>query len=225
VGTLYYLDVPVASGLAELHVPYVPVPDPPTCDRCLRRLVPRYPEGALDVYWEPGSDNIGDWVFAYANLVARRTVLYALQERCGEFEIGSLAMHSAAPAPESRKASKRRASCVRLPYAGPELGFIRDLVEIDPEPHSTVTVGSTCASCRYTIYSEVRGMETVPHGRGRVPRVAGEGWVFRADDVPAGGLFRPRTALYCMCTQSVRDWIEAQGWTNLRVLEAGETVD
>lgn len=182
----------------------------------------------LVIEWEPGSDVVGDftWPGFDSELVVKASVANALQEaEVPGFEFCAIEMLENSE-PAKRRSKERR---VELPYSGSNLGelHVTTWTRLDRE-RSTVTEVKNEDGTTHFVPRGVQHMEqTWDRDRAELitrlhPRVAGEGLVVRETN----GIFRiQELPAWVFCTDDVKRVIDEHGFTNVRFLEMGDTLD
>lgn len=114
------------------------------CDECSASRQQR--AKPLVMAWQPGSDEVGDfvWLGFGGEVVATRLVVDALQPSFGGFEPGPVEMVE-----DDDRASRRRERKVQLPYHGPELNelWVTSRVHLDRR-RSSIELERRCAKSK-----------------------------------------------------------------------------
>ena len=196
------------------------------CPECTRSTEERTPP--LQLVWEPGSDQIGDFVWAGPAVAARREVVDVLRKPFTGVEPGPVGMVDEPPP----TAAQRRQPRVQLPYQGPELQelWVTASVPVD-RARSSIELERRCTTCG-TEYWEVYGVErwafnvdpdTCDLAYELIPRTPKGGLFVRPEDLPGADIFWVQEApAWILCTDEVRDWAVSEGCTNVAFLEVGE---
>jgi hypothetical protein len=188
-------------------------------------------EAPLQMYWDPGSDLVGDFVWPPS--VRGAVVVDRMLPVMAQFADFRPRRVDVVENPDRR--IPKQAPRVNLPYAGPPLFEISVdfLVSLDRD-RSTARLEQTCGTC--SIYqwklSGVSRQEVVwdkaalKGKRVLVPREPGRGIYVREADLGGFGIFgiREFRGASMMCTDRVREYILAQSYTNVEFLEMGETI-
>ena len=181
--------------------------------------------------WEPGSALVGDFVWpGVGEVVCRDGVLRALQEAFAGIEPGPVEVVDD-PGPVR---GKRRRPRVELPYKGPPLLEIWPGREVSLDPaRSSAELEHRCATCaaEQWIFTglarwEVRWDPVALAGeRVLVPRTPEAGLFVSEAELAGADVFALREApAWRLCTDRVKAFVEAGGFTNVCFLEVGDTV-
>ncbi len=202
--------------------------------RLLGREETGQPETA-QMQWEADSELVGDFVWwdgAFRDVVVQRSVGEILMEHFTGFELGPIAMFQ--DPKFDRMKRKPRKPRILLPYTGPELVYlaVTSLAPIDLELSSIEWVerdGKVQPRLLpVTERYEIRFENHMPAGEIHIPREPGKGAFVHATDLQGASIFRDVLVDYpsCICcTESVKNFIEQQGWNNVRFLEVGDVID
>lgn len=183
--------------------------------------------------WEPGSDQIADFVWPSSVRVAVQEHVIELLVAKGErVRAGDIEMVQD-PKLKRPKNLRRAKPRVWLPYTGPKLVELVIDLYVHALPETTTIVMDRCDTCgrenrhltgvesKKRVWSPAR-RELVPD---QTPRVPGQGLFVSCAEVGAAGLFRtyefPGTLL---CTDGVKAAIEEAKLTNIDFLEYGDLV-
>lgn len=181
--------------------------------------------GPIVIEWEPGSDEIGDflWPGFGGDLVAKRNVANALSERFGGLQLGPVEMVQ-----EEQEISDQK--CVRLPYRGPPLAD----VWVETWGHADLQA-STLREVQQDegqVY-ELEGAERWEVAwdsaagelrRTHIPRIDGAGIFIAESRLNGASLFKCyEVPGWILCTSSAKSFIELQGYSNAGFLEVGDT--
>jgi hypothetical protein len=208
----------------EWPVPYAREEGCASCSKVLRR-----PASPLEIFWEPGSDRIGDAVFvpsARCLVVAER--LWRRLEQFGGVE----ALPVEFVENPDRRLPKRKPR-VRLPYEGPPLYEVRPsrLVHFDRAATRTKHKQNSCGH-EYWIISPGASIETKYDPISNqlnsrvIPREPGNGIFVKESDLEGDGLFGliESGGLALLCTDRVRDALVGEGFSQLQFMDEGETL-
>jgi len=187
------------------------------CDACGASMAP----DRLIVEWDDGSDTIGDFTHARGNLVSTERVYKELRREFKRLESRPVVMYDHPNLYRPKGRTKRRR--VWLPYEGPPLRTLDFPHVVDLRPESTVVVDSTCEKCGRVTYEEFVGIEE-RRGDRHVPRKPGKGLFVSAAQVGDNDFFTVRDTGLKLCTTTVREFVEAQGYTNVEFYEVGNIV-
>lgn len=196
------------------------------CDACgapqRRRVQP------LQLYWEPGSDRVGDFVWPLLAGVAITERAFGVLRPFTGFDAGPVEFVE-----NPQKGLPKRPPRVGLPYKGPALSelWITATVGFDREA-SSAELERACPVCgteRWQL-SGVARMEvrwdqvSLTGSRVLVPRVPGKGLMIRAADLADDDIFHVRPFLGIYCTDRVRQAVLQAGLTNVDFLEMGDII-
>ena len=190
----------------------------------------------LIMEWEAGADRIGDFTctgvcdgFAIVESVGRE-----LQARFKGFELGPVKMIQQPSLTRPKRTTKQIQPRVWLPYAGPTLQelWVTAAVRMDAG-RTTARLARRCTKCGEERY-ELRGMQRIDWNWDKakrqmlyvhVPRAPGEGLYVRARDLRGADVFRVHEfSGWVLCTDSVKDFVEEAGFTNIRFMEMGDVI-
>jgi hypothetical protein len=185
-------------------------PSPGLCPECQRDRSVRVPP--LIIEWEPGSAQVGDFTWPGFNdeLVVTQRVRDALEDRFCCMGFLSIVMQQHPRLRRPTRVTKRTKPRVWLPYEGPPLWQLRATTwcSLDHEA-SGVRLDKVCATCGKSIYLappfEQRHLVVLPstwYGEDIFNIREYAGWTF--------------------CTERVKEFIEAQGFTNAGFALDGE---
>lgn len=176
----------------------------------------------LIVEWDDGSDKIGDFVHAGADIVVRDKVAAAINEFALGFTTKSIIFFDH---PNLYKSSSlgTTANRVWLPYSGPSLCqlVVDKIVQIDPR--STVEIDRKCSRCGTVRYRNFNGVEKragVVH-QNRKPR---QGLFVSNKELSGADIFSPQYTSIVLCTDRVKIFIEKMNYTNVTFLNYGDIV-
>lgn len=165
----------------------------------------------LMVEWEPGSDQIGDFVWAglVTDLIVVDRVKAVFESQFSAIEFGPVEFFQSSRLKKPIKSNSKTKPRVWLPYSGPLLWDVLPThwCHLD-HARSGVSVAHECLTCKKTIYS------TPPWSqRNLVLDTA----TWNGEDIfhiceYSGGIF---------CTEQVKVFIEDAGFTNVSFLEDG----
>jgi hypothetical protein len=169
----------------------------------------------IKLYWEPGSERVGDFVWPYLDrdLVVQEHVADTLKLFAG-FEVRPIEFVE-----NPQKRLPKRPPRVTLPYEGPPLSelWITTWADID-RGLTTAELLSRCDACgkeKWKYSPWVGSFTEQPMG---VPVSAGQ--------LVGAGLFRVRQfSGWSLCTEPVRDAIVEAGFTNVYLTEVGKVVE
>ena len=199
-----------------------------TCPECgatsQRRVQP------LVIEWEPDSDVVGDFVWPGfgSDIAVTDRVIEVLAARNSKFELGPVEMYQ----DPKLKRTKRSKPRVWLPYKGSPLYdlWVTYQVSVDHE-RSSISLQNRCSACgidRYKVSGIERWesnwdqerMELIPT---HIERSQDQGLYVRRSDLNGYQLFRVNEApAWILCTDGVKEAIEAEDLTNVMFLEVGE---
>lgn len=198
----------------------------PECRRSrFRRIQP------LVIEWQPGSATIADFTWPDIGcIVVRDEVGLALAEQFRGFELGPVEMIQDPKLERTERNANRR---VWLPYSGPPLHelWVTKHVHLDPERSTSKKIHecSICGSRRWeTVGSGDFGSkwnkDELRLDRWEVARKPGEGVLVAESVLDGAEIFRVEEFIgWVFCTDRVKRFVEAQGYTNVIFREMGET--
>jgi hypothetical protein len=186
--------------------------------------------------WEPGSDVIGDFVWAgFAQDVAIKVhVFEELHQRFRGFEQGPVEMIQDPKLKKPTRITRRTKPRVWLPYEGPPLYdlWVTSWVHVDLQ-RTTANLVKDCSTCGYQQY-EIFGIERrrTQYDTDRMelvwtvsPRVAGKGLFVNEVDLNGADIFRVHELAGCiLCTDRVKRFIEDRELTNVTFLDYGDVI-
>ena len=217
---IWSLDVPVGNDFASLLVHYQKL-NGKRCAACGLLQTPQHPP--LTIEWEDGNDVIGDFTSAGSKIVVREAIVDEILEHFHGIRKGRVDFfdHPNLYRPEtSTKKSPRR---IWLPYSGPSLCEIVIEKEVDLDHRSTVILEKECEKCGARLYKRFDGVE-VHNSREHIQRSPGHGLFIKKESVEGFGFFRPRFTGLALCTDQVRQFIQARAFSNIVFLEYGNLV-
>lgn len=193
----------------------------------------------LVVEWEPGSDVIGDFVWApiFGLMISAPAAERLNAAGISGFALGPVVMQESRSSKQPKRATAARSTRVpqvRLPYDGAQLfDFTPNRhVRID-ESRSTARRREACPVCGRYGY-EVEGVEridlqSVDPVRGRMmkrtPRIPGCGYMVRKAMLDEDSIFSFEHSQDLMVwTERARDAYDRFGLSNLDFLEIGEVI-
>lgn len=109
-----------------------------------------------------------------------------------------------------------------LPKENVELTGIDTDVEIPVLPQSTLRFGISGLTGKECI-KEIIGAEILK-GDNIIPREAGKGIFFKAEDIGGYNFFKPIAYPFLLCTEEVKFYIQEQGYSNIIFLEIGDVI-
>lgn len=109
-----------------------------------------------------------------------------------------------------------------LPKENVELTGIDTDIEIPALPQSTLRFGISGLTGKECI-KEIIGAETLK-GDNIIPREAGKGIFFKAEDIGGYNFFKPIAYPFLLCTEEVKFYIQEQGYSNIIFLEIGDVI-
>jgi len=182
--------------------------------------------------WEPGPDLVGDftWPGFGDDVVVADHVLTALRERFSGFEPGSVEMVQDPKLKRTTRGHRR----VWLPYEGPALHelWVTAWAHVDRE-RSSIELERRCGTCDREFW-ELYGVEQWEADyyeneedfvRGRTERLPRAGLFVPKDDLAGADIFRIyKFPGWIFCTESVRRFVEEEGFSNVAFLEMGDIV-
>ena len=213
---IWMLQVPVGGGFAEL-MELDQDPESLECDAC-RWSRPAEP---LAAEWDEGSDRIGDFTFAGARIVCKKTVVDELRQRFGGIREGLVEFPDHPNLRRPSRVTKRTPRRVWLPYEGPPLVELIPTVEVPLLPESTALIESRCDECGRVVYASFEGIER-KNSRQHVPREAGMGLFFRRSDLRGVNFFRPHSTFLTLCSDGAKQHIRTKRYANIELLEVGD---
>lgn len=182
----------------------------------------------LILVWEPGSALVGDFVWAGfgSEVVATERVFDALESSFGGFERGPIEM---VDEPDLARGAEPR---VRLPYEGPPLYELWTTTRVSADvERSSVRLDRRCSTCGAEVW-EVDGVERWDIAfdrdkrelvRTRIGRDPNSGIYVARAELRDAGVFRiTQFPGWVFCTDSVRELVREQRFTNVDFLEMGE---
>jgi hypothetical protein len=204
--------------------------------RLLERDEAGRPETA-QMQWEADSEVVGDfiWWAACSDVVVKRSLAEELLKQFSGFELGPIAMFQDPKFDKLKR--KPRKPRILLPYTGPELVYLAAtaVVPVDMEHTSSSIEWVERDGVQFPRllpvfeHYETRFENFRPAGEIHVPRESGKGAFVHAADVGGASIFQLSIAdQQCpqmCCTEPVKDFIEQQGWTNVRFLEVGDVLE
>jgi hypothetical protein len=189
---------------------WYPDPGPGVCPECGTSQQQRIPP--LIIEWLPDSDQVGDFTIAGFgdDVLVTQKVREALETRFRGFEFHPVEMYQHPRLKRPQRITKRSKPRVWLPYEGPPLWDLRptSVAQWDRE-RSTIEIIKVCGTCGRTDSrmptDETRHLVLDPNTWG------GEDifWTYE----PGGFIY---------CTEELKEFIEAQGFTNVAFEQDGE---
>jgi hypothetical protein len=184
--------------------------------------------------WEPGSDVIGDFTFAGFgdDIAITKRVADALM-RFGGFELGAIDMFQRRGLKPPKNPARVRKPRVWLSYQGAPLHalWVTKHVPLDFE-RSSVQVVRKCKTCGEKQF-KIEGTEkfslevnedVTAVAEIHTQRVPGKGFYIDERHLADAAIFRlMELDAMVLCTDTVKRFIESQGFTNIAFLECGET--
>lgn len=182
--------------------------------------------------WEPGSDQIGDFVWPSGTRVAVQERVFKSLAKVPDIEPSNVEMFQD-PKLKRPKNPRRAKPRVWLPYEGPPLVelIVNHYVHVLPE--TTTEVVERCATCgrenRHLTGGESKQRRWSPEKEDLVPnpkpRVPGQGIFASKTDVKSVDIFRTyEFPGFILCTDEVKALLEGAQFTNLDFLEYGDIV-
>jgi len=218
--TIWKIQVPIGSEFAELNRHYQE-PEGEKCANCGAIVAPT--NEILTVEWDDGSDQVGDFVHAGADIVLQESVAERLRVVATGFKTAPIKFfdHPNLRKPVSiRNDSEPR---VWLPYDGPPLCQFLVFQKVPLSHHSTVEVDSHCEVCGTIRYKRIIGVERKTKALSKA-RIDGQGLFVSAADLKEDGFFSPIGTSLTLCTNAVKEFIQSEGFTNIELLEYGDVV-
>lgn len=181
------------------------------------------------IAWEPGSDKIGDftWPGFDSEVVVTDAVIDELRPFSG-FESGAVEVV------EDVDSSKKRGTCVDLPYSRPRVHelWVTASVNLDRDRSAAELEHAcpTCAAERWELYGVERWDSHFDHDmkqlvRMRTERLPDAGVFVRETQLGGVDVFRVREfPAWVFCTDSVREVVRKASFSNVSFLEMGETI-
>ena len=109
-----------------------------------------------------------------------------------------------------------------LPKENVELTGIDTDIEIPALPQSTLRFGVSGLTGKECI-KEIIGAETLK-GDNIIPREAGKGIFFKAEDIGGYNFFKPIAYPFLLCTEEVKFYVQEQKYSNIIFLEIGDVI-
>lgn len=209
---------------------WYPYPGPGVCPECGSARQARVPPLVLE--WLPGSDVVGDFTWPGGDVVVIQRVMEALQTFRG-FDFKPVEIWDNPKRLRPSRTTRRTKPRVGLPYKGPPLYelWVTAWLHADAE-RSSLRLERVCKTCGSNFY-RLEGAEARTHRYDPVTRELSERHIART---PGKGIYVAHAALgdvdifrvvetpaWVLCTEVVREAIEARGFTNISFLEIGET--
>jgi hypothetical protein len=216
---------------AWLRGPWVPENSPGLCQECgSSQQVRGQPMG---MEWEEGTALIGDFVWPSGfDLAIQETVFDRLLQQFHGFEKGLITMYQDPKLKKPTRITKRTKPRIWLPYDGPVL-FDLWITKIVPmHPNTTAVLVKACHTCGMKKY-RLKGVEIWKHKydkslRKRIEvhqeRVPEQGLFVSKIDLGDADIFRVANFRYILCTDRVKEFIEREGFSNVKFLEYGEVL-
>ncbi|MFZ5833331.1 MAG: hypothetical protein ACOY3P_24845 [Planctomycetota bacterium] len=210
---------PASGGCAELLPFSIDRPLIRICPKCGRRVCE--PADHMEAEWQYGSDEIGDFTFAYGHVVVKSQIADELLEHFEGFRKGLIVFphHASRQEPETRESRARKR--IWLPYKGPSLCEMVPTTVVGFDPSTAARIERRCDECGLVIYEWPKGIEEV-RGRIRCPREPGKGLFFQRSALGQASFFRPQHTGFVLCTETVKDFMEQKAYTNVEFLEVGD---
>lgn len=182
-------------------------------------------EPPLLLEWDDGGDQIADFVHCGARCLLRRTVAEQIVTRFEGAAIRAVQYidHPKLYRPKGRTKRVR----VWLPYDGPELVELVWTRRVVASPLSTMRIKKQCPACGSVSLDGAYACEGIETWQGLVhtPRDPTRG-IFVSKDQMAGSDFCwIRGTGRRLFTDRVKEFLEAQKFTNLRFLEIGNVIE
>jgi hypothetical protein len=183
----------------------------------------------LIIEWEPGSTEVGDLTWAgCGDYMVKRSVAEDLQNAGFRgFEPGPVVMRPNSDCPN------RKRGIIRLPYEGPELVdlWTTKWVPIDRDKSSLQIKGEDASGPLFDLVGFERTeivawiRETGELVREHIPRKPGMGAYVHEASLDGCSLFQiEELPGWIVCTDPVRDFMLAKGYTNVTFFEIGDVV-
>lgn len=193
-----------------------------SCSECGHFANPQHQP--LIVEWEDNSNQIGDFVFAGADIVLRDRVAQQLRQVSNSFRTLEITFFDHPRLRKPERCSKRRLnSRVWLPNEGPALSQLITLQNVALESGSSVVVDCICNSCGRIQYKKILGVEEKTLATSK-PRVDGKGLFVSSFDLGDADLFSPIGLNLVLCTNKVKDFFDTMNFSNVNLLEYGNVV-
>lgn len=219
--TIWKIQVPVGAGFAELNRHYKE-PSGKKCPKCGSIIEDK--RETLTVEWEDGSDQIGDFVHAGAEIILQDRVAKQLRRIATGFTAAAIAFYDH---PNLRKPATvpddDTETRIWLPYKGPTLSQLIVDRKVALADRSTVEIDRICESCSTIRYKRILGVEKKTRSIAK-PRVDGKGLFVHADDLKGDGIFSPIGTSLTLCTNKVKVFMESEGFSNVEFLEYGDVI-
>ncbi|MEW4452077.1 hypothetical protein AB1L30_05265 [Bremerella sp. JC817] len=217
---LWQIKIPATHDYAQLYR-YYEDPEGTECEECGAMLTITHER--FEAEWSDGSDQIGDFVFSVGDVVVRADIASELLKtfRGATTQPVELADHPNLYRPKPPK--RTRVKRVWLPYEGPELVWLKPTHSVPLLDQSTVEIDETCDSCGTIVYEQFLGVEAY-NGVQHTPRDPDGGLFISAKAVGEHDLFGVECTGLFLVTNQFKQYIEKQGYTNIRFLNYGTLV-
>lgn len=219
--TIWKIQIPVGSGFAELNR-YYKEPKGEKCPKCGSIINPI--RETLTVEWDDGSDQVGDFVNAGADIVLQDRVAEQLRRIASGFTTAAITFYDhpnlrkPATAPEGDTEAR-----IWLPYEGPPVSQLIVERKVPLADRSTVEVDRICEACSTIRYKRIVGVQKKTRSLSK-PRVEGQGLFVHGGDLKGDEIFSPIGTSLTLCTNKVREFIESEGFSNVELLEYGDVI-
>lgn len=219
--TIWKIQIPVCSGFAEVSRHYKE-PSGTRCPTCGSIIDPIHEQ--LTVEWDDGSDQIGDFVHAGADIILQTRVAEQLRQISSGFSYSDVTFydHPNLRAPSTALTNDRNRR-VWLPYNGPSLSQLLVERKVRLAEQSTAEIDHVCETCTRIRYKRIFGVERKSH-RISQPRVEGQGLFIVAEDLKGDEVFSPIGTSLTLCTSRVKEFIESRNFTNIEFLNYGDLI-
>ncbi len=218
--TIWKIQVPVGLGFAELNRHYTK-PQGEECAKCGSIVDPKH--DPLTVEWDDGSNKVGDFVHAGADIVLRKLVAERLRDVATGFDTASIKFFDHPNLHKPISIQDESESRIWLPYDGPPLCQLLVTRKVPLSDRSTVEVANHCDACGAIQYKRIIGVEKKTRAFSK-PRISGQGLFVCAADLNGDDVFTPIGTSLKLCTNTVKEFIENEGFTNVELLEYGDLI-
>lgn len=218
--TIWSLDVPLGNDFASLLVHYQKL-DGKRCAACGLLQSAQHPP--LTVEWEDGNDVVGDFISAGAKIVVREAIVDDLLEHFCGIRKGRVNFFDHPNLYRPETITKKTPRRIWLPYSISSLCEIVVEKEVVLDQRSTVVLEKECEQCGARLYKRFDGVE-IRNSREHIQRFPGHGLFVKKESVEGFGLFRPSFTGLVLCTDQVRQFIQARALSNIEFLEYGNLV-
>lgn len=183
------------------------------------------------IEWEPGADQIGDFVSVTGALILRRELAEELQKQFGGFEIETIGMHQRKGLKAPTRQNRRTKPRVWLPYDGPPLCVLRVTQGVVADAEK-----STLKYCGHDeLVGEIYDLQGVGYyisNNDKYSLTSPNAYFLRTNN---NGIFVPKSQIsksgliFCkgikgkfICTDDFRKYIQKKNYSNILFSEIGE---